>query len=110
MLATLTINDPSRPIVSNDDAQPYATADGWPARLVRHPTVTVEWRASMLTLVEQLGAQALLEVGHGTMIAGVAKRTVPGTPVIGIAAPHDVELLATPNGSSAPSNEGNTKS
>ncbi len=98
-LATITLRDPSRPIVSNDDAQPYPTADGWPARLVRHPTVTVEWRASMLTLAEQLGAEAFVEVGHGSMIAGVAKRTVPNTPVIGVATPDDVELLDASEGS-----------
>jgi [acyl-carrier-protein] S-malonyltransferase len=95
-LATIAIGDPSEPIVSNDDAQPYTTADGWDARLVRHPATTVEWRASMLTLVEQLGAQAFIEVGHGSMIAGVGKRTVPATPVIGLAEPHDIDLITAP--------------
>ncbi|HEY1741223.1 MAG TPA: ACP S-malonyltransferase [Acidimicrobiia bacterium] len=93
MLASVALQDPAQPIVSNDDAEPYATTEGWPVRLVRHPTVTVQWRASMLALVEQLGAQAFIEVGHGSMIAGVAKRTVPSTPVIGIAAPSDIDLL-----------------
>ena len=92
-LAAITMHDPIAPVVSNDDALPYATADGWRARLVRHPTVAVEWRTSMLTLVEALGAEAFVEVGHGTMIAGVAKRTVPGTPVAGVATPNDVEHL-----------------
>jgi malonyl CoA-acyl carrier protein transacylase len=63
---------------------------------VHHPTTTVEWRASMLTLVDRLGAQAFVEIGHGQMIAGVAKRTVPATPVIGIAAPADIERLTEP--------------
>ena len=34
-----------------------------------------------------LGADRLLEVGHGTMLAALAKRAIPGTPVLGIADP-----------------------
>ncbi len=110
ILATIPLHDPHRPVVSNDDARPYPAADGWRSRLVRHPTVTVEWRASMIALVEQLGAQAFVEVGQGTMIAGVAKRTVRGTPVIGVAAPYDVELLAEGAGTETETVEGSTSS
>ena len=46
----------------------------------------VRWRTSMETLAG-LGADAFVEVGHGSMIAGVAKRTVPDVPVLSRAAP-----------------------
>ncbi|MDQ3898750.1 MAG: ACP S-malonyltransferase [Actinomycetota bacterium] len=66
---------PVAPIVSNTDARPYAGADGWPARLARHLTLPVRWRASMETLVT-LGADTFYEVGPGNVLAGLAKRTV----------------------------------
>ena len=39
------------------------------------------------------GATAFYEVGNGSMIAGVAKRTVPDVQVHGIATPDDVDTL-----------------
>jgi [acyl-carrier-protein] S-malonyltransferase len=89
----LVLRAPSAPIVSNEDAVAYDDADGWRTRLPVHVTRLVRWRESMETLV-QLGATSFVEVGHGAMIAGVAKRTVPGTPVIGCATPDGCTRLA----------------
>jgi [acyl-carrier-protein] S-malonyltransferase len=89
----LTLQSPSAPIISNEDARAYDDADGWRTRLPVHVTRPVRWRESMETLVS-LGANAFVEVGHGAMIAGVAKRTVPNTPVIGCDAPDDCSRLA----------------
>ena len=83
---------PSAPVVSNDDGTAYVDADGWRARLTEHVTVPVRWRASMETLAG-LGASTFVEVGHGSMIAGVAKRTVPDIPVIACGTPADCEQL-----------------
>jgi malonyl CoA-acyl carrier protein transacylase len=41
-----------------------------------------------------LGADAFVEVGAGSMVAGLAKRTVPDTPVLSCASPSDLETLA----------------
>ena len=92
VLADLPLREPSAPIVSNDDAQPYTDAEGWRERLARHVTRPVCWRASMGTLTD-LGATMFLEVGYGSMIAGVAKRTVPDVAVHGIAVPEAVNTL-----------------
>jgi hypothetical protein len=46
----------------------------------------------METLVAR-GADRFVEVGHGAMIAGVAKRTVPETPVVGCGSPTDCAQL-----------------
>jgi hypothetical protein len=40
-----------------------------------------------------LGATMFLEVGYGSMIAGVAKRTVPDVAVHGIAVPKALDTL-----------------
>jgi hypothetical protein len=40
-----------------------------------------------------LGASVFLEIGHGSMIAGVAKRSVPDVAVHGIAVPEAIDNL-----------------
>jgi [acyl-carrier-protein] S-malonyltransferase len=92
ILADLPFAAPTAPIISNDDALAYVDADGWRARLAQHVIRTVRWRGSMETLAS-LGATTFLEVGHGSMIAGVAKRTVPDVAVHGIATPEAVDTL-----------------
>lgn len=84
---------PTAPVVSNLDARAYGTADGWREFSARHVAVPVRWRPSMPTMVD-LGATSFVEVGHGTMLAGLAKRTVPDIPVRNVATPDDLSLLA----------------
>jgi [acyl-carrier-protein] S-malonyltransferase len=91
-LRELPLHAPSAPVVSNDDAQVYRDGEGWRARLTQHVTRPVRWRASMEALAG-LGATVFLELGPGAMIAGLAKRTVAGVTVHGIAAPEAVDSL-----------------
>jgi len=92
-LQPMPLHDPSAPVVSNEDACAHDDGDGWRERSVRHVAVPVRWRSSMATLAT-LGADAFIEVGHGSMIAGVAKRTVPDIPVISCAVPDDLSRLS----------------
>jgi [acyl-carrier-protein] S-malonyltransferase len=92
-LHDVPFSKPVAPVVANHDAAAYAEADGWPARSAEHVTVPVRWRSCMETLAG-LGADAFVEVGAGSMIAGLAKRTVPDTPVLSCASPSDLETLA----------------
>jgi [acyl-carrier-protein] S-malonyltransferase len=89
----LPLHAPTAPVVSNHDGRAYDDADGWRDRLPAHVTAPVHWRESMETLAG-LGATTFVEVGHGSMIAGVAKRTVPDIPVRGCATPDDCTKLA----------------
>jgi [acyl-carrier-protein] S-malonyltransferase len=91
-LATVEFAAPRAPVVSNLDARPYATPDGWRERSAEHVVVPVRWRESTLTIAG-LGATTMLEVGSGTMLAGLAKRTVPDIPVRGVATPDDAHAL-----------------
>jgi len=93
-LANVSFSAPGAPIVSNHDGSAYHDGEGWRGRLPDHVTRPVRWRTSMETLVAQ-GAEAFVEVGHGSMIAGVAKRTVPDTPVVACGTPHECSNLAT---------------
>jgi [acyl-carrier-protein] S-malonyltransferase len=92
-LAAIEFFAPSAPVVSNLDAAAHSDTDGWRVRSAEHVAVPVRWRESMQTMVE-LGATSFLEVGHGSMLAGLAKRTVPDVPVRGIANPEECAVLA----------------
>lgn len=92
-LATVEFAAPAAPVVSNLDALPYDSADGWAERSAEHVAVPVRWRESMEAMVE-IGATSFVEVGHGSMLAGLAKRTVPDIPVRNVATPDDLTMLA----------------
>lgn len=94
-LADVGLADPVAPVVSNADARPYTDGEGWRTRLVDHLVSPVRWRSVLTTIVDELGATELVEVGHGSMLAGLAKRCVPGVPVRGVGAPADIPLLRT---------------
>jgi [acyl-carrier-protein] S-malonyltransferase len=94
VLDGIPFGSPAAPIVSNADARPYGEATGWPERLERHLVSPVRWRGCMTTLVDELGATTLVEVGFGSMLAGLAKRGAPGVPVIGVATPDDISPLS----------------
>ena len=94
VLADVTLHDSAAPVVSNADARPYTDGAGWRTRLVDHLVSPVRWRPLLTTLVDDLGATVLVEVGSGSTLAGLAKRCVPGVPVVGIGAPADVPLLS----------------
>lgn len=80
------------PVIANDDGRAHPEPEGWAARSARHVALPVRWRAVQLTLADT-GATTLLEVGHGTMLAALAKRTIRDVPVVGIGTPEAVEAL-----------------
>ncbi len=90
-LIPVSFTTPSAPVVSNGDAVAHSDSDAWRERLIMHPTQTVRWRESMLALVHELGAEALIEIGYGSMIAGVAKRTIAPIAVHSIASPEAID-------------------
>jgi [acyl-carrier-protein] S-malonyltransferase len=92
VVASFTLHEPSAPVVSNDDGVAYSDGDGWRERSPRHVSVPVRWRDVQLTLAG-LGASTLLEVGHGTMLASLAKRTIPDVAVVSVATTADVDAL-----------------
>lgn len=90
-LDTAEFQTPSAPVISNLDAQPYKDED-WQERLSSHVARPVRWNATMQTIAD-LGATQMIEIGHGTMISGLARRAVPNISVINIATPQDLTKL-----------------
>jgi [acyl-carrier-protein] S-malonyltransferase len=93
-LASVQFTAPPSPVVSNHDAVAYGDADGWRARLAQHVAVPVRWRSTMETLVGE-GADTFLEVGHGSMLAALAKRGAPDVTVRNVAVPDDLSSTLT---------------
>ncbi|HEX5615439.1 MAG TPA: ACP S-malonyltransferase [Acidimicrobiia bacterium] len=92
-LAGVALRDPTVPVVSNADGSAVRDGDSWRTRLVDHVTTPVRWRTSMETL-RDLGAECFVEVGYGSMIAGLAKRAVADVVVHGLATPDDLAPVA----------------
>jgi [acyl-carrier-protein] S-malonyltransferase len=97
-LSAVEFTAPSAPVVANQDGAAYAgddtwDGDAWRTRSAEHVTLPVRWRTSMETLAA-LGADAFVEVGYGSMIAALAKRTVPDVPVFSCANPSDLNQLS----------------
>jgi [acyl-carrier-protein] S-malonyltransferase len=83
-LASVPFTTGTAPVVSNGDAAAYAGGDGWRDRLAAHLVEPVHWRQSIEQLVA-MGADDLVEVGPGTTLAGLAKRTLANLSKIGSA-------------------------
>ncbi|MGH9229669.1 MAG: ACP S-malonyltransferase [Acidimicrobiales bacterium] len=95
LLEGLAFREPTAPVVANTDALGHTDPHCWPGQLTRHLVEPVRWRESQRTLAAS-GATTFIEVGPGRVLAGLAKRTVPGVPVLDVTAPDDVSnLLAT---------------
>jgi [acyl-carrier-protein] S-malonyltransferase len=88
-LAAVTFSASSVPVVSNEDARGYADGEGWRERLARHVSKPVLWRSTMETLVGA-GADTFLEVGHGSMLAALARRGARGVTVRNVSVPDDI--------------------
>ncbi|MGH9032919.1 MAG: ACP S-malonyltransferase, partial [Acidimicrobiia bacterium] len=93
VLPDLELHAPTAPVVSNHDGAAYDDGNGWRDRLAQHVAVPVRWRPSQATIAG-LGATTCLEVGHGSMLAALAKRTIPDVSVRGVATPSDLPALS----------------
>ena len=72
-LATTPIVKPRIPVVSNVDAKPHSDPAVIKQLLARQVTAPVQWEATLNTLLAK-GMQEGVEVGPGSVIAGIAKR------------------------------------
>lgn len=92
-LDRVTLRDPRAPVVANASAEPVR--DGATARrlLGAQLTTPVRWVESVQTLA-RLGAGApFLELGPGTVLAGLARRIAPGVPVGNLGTAVEVEVF-----------------
>jgi [acyl-carrier-protein] S-malonyltransferase len=79
--------------VANVDAEVHRGADEWRALLSTQLTSPVRWRQS-LTRLADLGVTTFVELGPGTELCGMVKRTVAGAGRLNVAVPGDLAGLA----------------
>ncbi|HET7517660.1 MAG TPA: ACP S-malonyltransferase [Actinomycetes bacterium] len=94
-LASAPLRDPSIPVVANATAEPVTDAEELRELLARQLTGRVRWTESVRRMAA-LGVDTFVEVGPGTVLSGLIKRTVDGTRILsagnaeGVAAVADV--------------------
>ena len=94
-LAEVEVRAPAIPVVANVDAAAREDADEWPQLLASQLCSPVQWRQSLYTL-QELGCSTFVELGPGTVLTGMAKRTLKEVNTLSVATPEDVDtLLAT---------------
>jgi [acyl-carrier-protein] S-malonyltransferase len=79
------------PVVANVDAQPHT--DGFAALLSAQLCSQVRWRQSLAALAA-LGTRLFVELGPGTELSGMVRRTLPEAARANVASPSDLEALA----------------
>jgi len=90
-LEKVDLTIPTIPVLANVNVNPHASIDGIVANLHDQVTCTVRWRESQLWLAEN-GVTALLEVGPGNVLTGLARRTVRSLPCQPVGTPEQVRM------------------
>jgi len=91
-LGEAEFRDLSVPVVANVDAQPHEAAHAWPDLLAAQLCSPVRWRQTLYRLADE-GTTTLVELGPGSVLTGMAKRTLDGSRTISVSAPADVDVL-----------------
>jgi [acyl-carrier-protein] S-malonyltransferase len=91
-LASAVWSDTTIPVVTNVDAAAHTS--GFAGLLSAQLARPVRWRES-LDAMAALGATAFVELGPGTELSGMVKRTVPGADRVSVATPDDLAKLAS---------------
>lgn len=90
-LAQAELRPTSWPVVANVDAEPHR--HGFTPLLSAQLCSRVRWRESLLTM-SGLGATLFVELGPGTELSGMVRRTVPDAARANVAGPADIDALA----------------
>ena len=78
------LREPRFPVISNIDARPVGDFDDIRRTLTEQVTGTVCWSQSVEYLVDEIGCTLFLELGPGTVLAGLVKRIRPETAVLSV--------------------------
>jgi [acyl-carrier-protein] S-malonyltransferase len=89
-LATVAINAPTVPVVSNVTAQPVAAPDEIRRLLVAQVASPVRWDESVRTMTAA-GTEVFVEIGPGTSLSGMIRKTVDGVRTLHIEDPKSLD-------------------
>jgi [acyl-carrier-protein] S-malonyltransferase len=88
--AGLQVADPRPILLSNADGAAVLTGADLIARLVRQVTLPVRWDLCLRSCAD-LGVSGAVELAPGGVLAGIAKRELPGVDLVAIKTPDDLE-------------------
>jgi [acyl-carrier-protein] S-malonyltransferase len=91
-LAATQFADATVDCVANVDAATHCAGDEWGPLLAAQLTSPVRWRESQARLAA-LGVTTFIELGAGTELSGMVKRTVAGAVRANVAAPGEIASL-----------------
>jgi [acyl-carrier-protein] S-malonyltransferase len=97
-LRALAVSDPRVPVVANVDAQPKTDAASAIDALIQQMSAPVRWEDVMRRLVAD-GVRRFVEVGPGTVLCGLGRKTAREATFTSIEAPEHVarvEAVFTP--------------
>ena len=86
------IRDSDSTVVANVDAAVHTESGDWPGLLNAQLCSPVRWKHSLHTLAD-LGFSTFVELGPGTVLTGMAKRTVKGSRTLSVSSPLDIDNL-----------------
>jgi [acyl-carrier-protein] S-malonyltransferase len=88
-----TITDPSVPVYANVTAEPVTTAAEARRLLLEQLTAPVRWIQLMERLASDFPGALFIELGPGTVLAGLLKKIAPTAQCVSCGAPADVDTL-----------------
>ncbi|UOF89224.1 ACP S-malonyltransferase [Fodinisporobacter ferrooxydans] len=91
-LQNVAVADAKFPVVANVSAQPIRQAEAIKRFLVEQVYSSVLWEDSIRTMLAQ-GVNRFVEIGPGTVLAGLVKKIDRSVQVISIQEPNDIEKL-----------------
>lgn len=86
------IRAPQGKVVANVDAAAHDNAEDWQGLLNAQLCSPVRWRQSLHTLAA-LGFTTYIELGPGTVLTGMAKRTISEARTLSVATPDDLDRM-----------------
>jgi [acyl-carrier-protein] S-malonyltransferase len=91
-LDATTFADPEVPVVANVDAEPHRDGAGTADRLDRQLVSPVRWEQTLTRMVAE-GVTTFVELGPGSVLTGVAKRSAPDGRAVAAADPAGLDAV-----------------
>jgi [acyl-carrier-protein] S-malonyltransferase len=87
--AEIELNTPTNRFISNKDGQIVTESIDLKNRLISQITSSVRWDLCQAKMIE-LGVTGMLELAPGGVLAGIARREIPGVELFTIKSPSDI--------------------
>ena len=86
------LRDSDVPVFANVDGRAHSTAEEWAGLLAAQLCSPVRWRQTLHAMAET-GCATFVELGPGSILSGMVKRTIDGTRPLSMNAPSDLDRL-----------------